>query len=104
MLSQTSSDKPDIYTGVCTAGMAQWPSRWGLRAPVSPAVQPPLRYTCVGRAVVPACCVASLPVCRPASAYDGSVPGHGLMQHLRHPDCPASPRRPDTDNPVVPVL
>ncbi|KAL1415319.1 hypothetical protein MTO96_029590 [Rhipicephalus appendiculatus] len=44
------------------------------------------------------------PARRPASTSDGCVPGHGLAEHLRHPDCPASPRRPDTDNPVVPVL
>ncbi|KAL1464009.1 hypothetical protein MTO96_027043 [Rhipicephalus appendiculatus] len=55
-------------------------------------------------AVVPACCVASLPACRVASAYDGSVPGHVLMQQLRPPDCPASPRRPAADGPVVQLL
>ncbi|KAL1485134.1 hypothetical protein MTO96_032157 [Rhipicephalus appendiculatus] len=33
MRSRTWSAKHDIYTGACTAGIAQWPSRWGLRTP-----------------------------------------------------------------------
>ncbi|KAL1445472.1 hypothetical protein MTO96_029168 [Rhipicephalus appendiculatus] len=100
----TSYGSTNICTGVAQRESPSGHHGWGLRASVCPAVQPPLRYTRVGGAVVPACRGPSLPASRVASTYHGSLPGHDRMQQLCHLDCLASPRRPAADANVGPVL